>query len=160
MPEAPLKENAEETKQFLWPPRMSLDSGMPPHPALKLPCFKSGLGRSWMLSSFLYVDWHLVWLLSYFSLQVFLHQRLSGSKSSQVSRILLWILADFYNAIVCMASILPLISISSSLLSCSLETSTCTNHNWYPRNPYFPQPLLLSDKIQISIYLSAFLFTL
>ena len=72
------------------------------------------------------------------------HWSLSDNKPSQVSRILLSILADLSNAVVWMLSALPLISKSSS---------PCTNYNWY--NHHFHVPRVFNSLARSS-YLSSF----
>ena len=70
-------------------------------------------------------------LLESFSHQLtlmILHKSLSDSKSPQVSRTLLSILAHFNNAVVWMVSLRPLISKSSSRIGDSTKN---TNYNWY-----------------------------
>ena len=63
------------------------------------------------------------------------HWILRESKSPQVSRTLLLILADLNNAIFWMVSIRPPFSNPSNLLSRSLGISSkCTNYNWYHRH--------------------------
>ena len=87
----------------------------------------------------------IIIISSSFSHQLLLtfHWSLNDSKSLQVSRILLSILADFNNSVVWMVSILLLISSSSSLLSSPFETVPRTQakigiivtsvfHNFFP----------------------------
>ena len=71
---------------------------------------------------------------------VVFYRSLRYSKSSQVSRTLLSILADLNNVVVWMVSILPLISTSSSLFykACG-DHSKHTNYNCYHDHPHVPE---------------------
>ena len=70
---------------------------------------------------------------------------LSDSKSHQVSRTLLSILAHLHSAVVWIVSILL---ISTSLFSRILDT----HYNWYYRNFHIPQFFEFASKIQILFF--------
>ena len=81
-------------------------------------------------------------------LQLVFYWSLSNSKSSQVSRTLLSILADHNNALFWMVMILPLISNSSSLFSEVLgDYSKCTDYNYYYCHPNVPLHFCFSGKV-------------
>ena len=76
------------------------------------------------------------------------HWSQSDSKSPQVSRTLLSMLAFLNNIIVWMVLICPLISNSSNLLSNLLRTLELrANYNWYHRHLYVPCVFLFSGKV-------------
>ena len=83
------------------------------------------------------------------------HWNLSGSKSSQVSRTLLSILADLNNAVVWMVSLVLLFP--QSLYQSFGDCTKCTNYNWYHR--HFHVPLFFFNSLWWSKYLSFFLFS-
>ena len=81
------------------------------------------------------------------------------SKSSQLSRTLLSILANFNYAVICIVLILPLISNFPSLFFKLLEDrNKVFTNNWHHRRLHVQQLLLLSGKIQVFVYLSAFFY--
>ena len=96
---------------------------------------------------FFFFFWLLL-LLLFYSFEKFSHQRqlmvfhrsLSDSKSPQVSRALLSILADLNNAVVWMVSTRPFISKSSdSFINPFSDCTKSTNYNWYKRHFHIPQ---------------------
>ena len=101
---------------------------------------------------------NLLWIIIY-SWWVFnswwsLHWSLSDSKSLQVSRTLLSILANLNNAVVWMVLILSLIFNSFSLFFQTFgDHSKCPNYNWYHCLPHHPQFLVLCQGPSIRLFL-------
>ena len=87
---------------------------------------------------------------------------LRDSKSPQVFRTLLGILAYLNNAAVGMVSILLLIPKSSSLFFQAFEDcSKCTEYNWYHRHPYLHSFFSsLARSKYMFIFLLSYIFTL
>ena len=86
-----------------------------------------------------------------------LHWRLSDSKSPQVSRTLLSILAVFNNAVVWMVSTRPLTPKSSRPFNNPLVTvPKSTNHNWYNCHLHIPWFFQFSSKVEVLISLFTF----
>ena len=117
-----------------------------------------GLPITFMLYSFYYHFYY------YFNpWEIFLHQltqmvflwSLRDSKSSQLSRNLLSILADINNAVVMMTSTRSLISNTTSPYT---NTTKSTNYNWYHRHFHVPQFFQFLDKIQVLIFLFGSIF--
>ena len=80
------------------------------------------------------------------------HWSLSDSKSPQVSRTLLSILAVLNNAVVWMVSTRPPTSKSSSPFSNPLVTVlNATNYNWYNCHLHVPQFFQFSSKVEVLI---------
>ena len=85
------------------------------------------------------------------------HWSLSDSKSPQVSRTLLSILAVLNNAVVWMVSTRPPTSKSSSPFSNTLVTvPNATNYNWYNCHQHLPQFFQFSSKVEVLILLFTF----
>ena len=85
---------------------------------------------------------------------MFSHRSATDSKSPQVSRTLLSILAVLNNAVVCMASTHPLISKSSSPCTSPFGDFTQSpSYNWYHSHVHVFQ---FSSKVQVLIFLFAF----
>ena len=93
---------------------------------------------------------------------VVFHWRLSDSKSSQVSKILLRIQVVLNNAIVWMVSILPSISNCSSLLSRLLETvsSALTPIGITIARTFYSFFNSMARSKYLSIFLLSFMYTL
>ena len=81
------------------------------------------------------------------------HWSLSDSKSPQVSRTLLSILAVFNNAVVWMVSTRP--PTSKSVMPFSYFAKS-TNHMWYSRHPHVLQLFQFSSKVEVLILLFTF----
>ena len=80
------------------------------------------------------------------------HWSLNDSKSPQISRTLLSILADLNKAVVWMVSTHPLISKSfSPCVNLLIDCSKSTNYNWYRCHFHVPQFFQFSSKIQVLI---------
>ena len=75
----------------------------------------------------------------------------------QVARTLLSIEADFNNDMVLIVLILPLISKSSKPFG---VRSKCYTYNWYHCYSQVPKLFQFSGKVQVFVYLFAFIFTL
>ena len=85
---------------------------------------------------------------------VFFHLNLRDSKFLQVSRILLYILVDFNNAIVRIVKILSLVYSSLAFfLEVFTNHSKCTNYNWSHCHFHVPQLFEFSNKVQKFLYL-------
>ena len=83
---------------------------------------------------------------------------LSDSKSAQITRTLLSILADFINAVVWMVSVLVLISNFSSLFFLPWDVRTPPNYKWYYHHCHVPLYFLkFSSRSILSL---CFIFTL
>ena len=80
-----------------------------------------------------------------------IHWSLSDSKSPQVSRTLLSILAVLNNALIWMVSTRPPTAMSSS------HRTKCTNYNWYNCHLHVPQFFQFLNKVAILIFLFTFL---
>ena len=84
------------------------------------------------------------------------HRSLSDSKSMQVPRTLLSILANLDNAVDCIVPTYPLISKSTSPSTNPLVTER-TNYNWYYRHLHVPYFFQFSNNVQLFISLFDFL---
>ena len=85
---------------------------------------------------------------------IFSHKSLSDSKSSQVSRTLLSILADLNNAVICMFSSRPLIS--KSFYQSFGDCTKCTNYYCYYCQFHILQFFQFPSQVQVFIFLFTF----
>ena len=86
------------------------------------------------------------------------HWILCKSKSLQVSRTLLSILANLNNAVVWIISIIPLISNSSSLFPSILGPFQVRQLQMVSPLPHVLQLYLSSGKVKVYVYLFAFFY--
>ena len=81
---------------------------------------------------------------------------LSESKSLQVSRTLLSILAVLSNAVIWIVATRPSSSKSSGPFNNPLVIVPKAKHNWYNRHFHVPQPFQFSSKVEVLILLFTF----
>ena len=88
---------------------------------------------------------------------MFLYWSLSDSKSSQVSRTLLSILAVLNNAVIWIVSTrLPTSKSSRPFNNPFVYCAKSTYHNWYNRHFHVPQLFQFSSKVEVLILLFTF----
>ena len=87
------------------------------------------------------------------------HWRLSDSKSPQVSRTLLRILAVLCNSVIWIVSTrLPTSKSSKPFNTPLVIVPKSTNHNWYNRHFHVPQLFQFSSKVEVLILFTFFQF--
>ena len=102
-----------------------------------------------------HISWY--WLLFHSLWVMVFHWGLIDSKSLQVFRTLLSILANLNNAVVCIGLILFLISNSFSLFfQTNRDCSKCSKYNWYDWPLHVSQLFQFTSKIQVLVNHFAF----